>query len=102
MGESGNLGDANGDNIKKFDVKWFKDSVSMSKIFRADSPQIAQFETKTPGFEWRHNLQVLDEIDVLDAYGKWETVTVVRKDNPDSEMTPQIYIGFRRYSPDGD
>ena len=42
-----NLGDENGDNVKKFSVKYEKDAVAGSKIFRADSPNIAPYDSKT-------------------------------------------------------
>ena len=35
-----NLGDADGSNVKRFNIKYFKDVSSGQKIFRADSLQI--------------------------------------------------------------
>ena len=42
-----NLGDESGYNIKKFDIKYWRDMGAGSKIFRADSSQIAMYDTRT-------------------------------------------------------
>ena len=97
-----NLGDASGDNVKKLNIKYVKDSGAGSKLFRADSPQLARFDTKTAGEEWRYNLQVGDEVDALDSYGTWATVTVVKRDAEENNPLPMVTVGFRRYHPGGD
>ena len=98
-----NLGDANGDNVKKFHIKYSRDSSSGTKIFRSDSLQIAPFDSKTQGdIEWRYSLKVGDEVDVLDSYSEWATCTVVKKENTENSALPMITVGYRRYSSEGD
>ena len=75
-----NLGDEDGNNCKKFTVKIFKDSLNSTKIYRADSLDIARFDTKTNGEEWRYNLKVGDEVDALDYSSTWHTVTVIKNE----------------------
>ena len=58
--------------------------------------------TKTGGSEWRDQLKAGDEIDFYDISGKWQTCTVIsRDDGLDSMEPPKIKVGFRRYKPDG-
>ena len=70
-----NLGDASGDNVKKLNIKYVKDSGAGSKLFRADSPQLAQFDTRTAGDEWRYTLQVGDEAELLQVRGGEKLLT---------------------------
>ena len=83
-------------------MKFEKDAAAGSKIFRADSPMIAPYDTKTKGNEWRHTLEIGDEVDVLNNYGEWRTTTVIKKENELNNPLPMIMIGFRRYNPAGD
>ena len=93
-----NLGDEKGDNVKKFSVKFLKDSSYSSKVYRADSLDITRFDTKTNGEEWRYNLKVGDEVDALDYSSTWNTVTVIKKDGGTNETSsPYITVGFCRY-----
>jgi len=103
MGEA-NLGDSDGNNVKKFNVKYYRDVGVGSKILRADSPNIAPFDSKTQGDEWRYNLAVGDRIDVFDYLQQWTTATVIKKDQMDdpNKQLYQLVVGFRLYSSDGD
>lgn len=97
-----NLGDADGSNCKRFSIKYFKDVAAGQKLFRADSFQLAPYDTKTSGEEWRYNLKVGDEVDVLDSYAAWKTATVIKKDSDTGITMSNITVGFRRYNTDGD
>ena len=101
IGDHNNLGDENGNNVKKFIVKYLNESAYTTKNFRADSIDIAKFDTKTLGEEWRVNLKVGDEVDFLNWAQAWVTGTVIKKDEPVNQP-PHITIGFRKYTPDGD
>lgn len=97
-----NLGDESGNNVKRFSVKYFKDAAAGTKIFRADSTQIAPYDTKTKDDEWRYALKVADQVDVMDNYGAWSTCTVIKKESELNNPLPMITVGFRRYSAMGD
>lgn len=99
-----NLGDENLNNVKKLCVKFLKDSGGSTKIFRADSLEIAKFDSKTRGEEWRYNLKPGDEVDALDYSSVWHTCTVIKVGGDEatiSSTSPYVTVGFRRYKPDG-
>ena len=97
-----NLGNETGDNVRKFTIKFLKDASSCSKTFRADSLDIAPFDSKTNGEEWRYNLKVGDEVDALDYASTWHTVTVIKTESESNGVTsPFLTVGFRRYKPEG-
>ena len=53
------LGNEQGEKVKRFDIR-FKHQVGSSKLYRADSSSIAQYDTKTSGDAWRYKLQAGD------------------------------------------
>ena len=97
-----NLGDGDGYNIKRFEIKYSRDASAGTKLFPANSSQIAMFDTKSSGEEWRYNVQVGDRVDTLSAYQEWSTTTVVKKDASDTDPLPMITVGYREYKADGD
>lgn len=102
-----NLGDPDGSNVKRFNVKYFKDVSAGQKIFRADSKEISGFRTKcqeepTSIEDWRSRLSPGDLVDVLDAYAVWNTVTVIKRDSNLDNPMPMVTVGFRTYCDDGE
>ena len=93
-----NLGDEQGNNLKRFDVK-YRDHEG-TKLYRADSLLIAPYNKMTKNDQWRQNLQVGDQCDFYDKYMQWDTVTVVDKE--DKRDNPKLTLGFRKYKHDGD
>ena len=66
----------------QFKIKYMGDTSVVEKIQKFDSKDIAPFDTKTKGDEWRNNLKQGDMVDILDKDNKWVNATVIKEANP--------------------
>lgn len=93
-------GDNSGDKVKMFRVEYVQNGRAPSRHFRADSPYIARYDTRTGADgQWRSVLQVGDEVDFMRDAGEWVQAEVLDIDRQlDSyEATPDMELGTRAF-----
>ena len=84
-------------------IHFINDAYKMDRVLYWYSSDLAEYNTKSEGDEWRCELKAGDVIDAFDSTRIWYAATVTERATrfDDNIEYLSLKIGFRVYHPDG-